>query len=108
MFRHSPLLSDSTAAYRYRRPWWRRDPRIVAAGLVLTAVCLGGLATEVYGGNHGADRVVRVQPGDTVWSIASATYGEGDVRGQVDGILAANDLNGGRLVPGQKLTLPAP
>ncbi|MFN2569208.1 MAG: LysM peptidoglycan-binding domain-containing protein [Candidatus Dormibacteria bacterium] len=108
MFHTSALLSDSTAASRYRRPRWRRDPRLLIGGVVLTCACVGGLATEVYGGSHAADRVVLVHPGDTVWGIAAAAYGDSDVRGRVDGILAANDIRGGTLVPGQRLTLPTP
>jgi nucleoid-associated protein YgaU len=53
----------------------------------------------------GATSVV-VEPGDTVWSIASAVTESGDVRTVVDQIQRLNDLEGAVLVPGQVLQLP--
>jgi LysM repeat protein len=49
---------------------------------------------------------VVVQPGDTLWSIASPVAGGGDVRPVVAQIRRLNALSSARLVPGQTLQLP--
>ncbi len=46
-----------------------------------------------------------VKPGDTLWAIASAHYA-GDPRAAVAKIAARNGIEGGLLVPGEKLVLP--
>ena len=46
-----------------------------------------------------------VQPGDTLWAIATAEYG-GDPREAIWNIEQRNDLADGPLVPGEVLTLP--
>lgn len=108
MFRDKPLLFDTAGRFRSRRRWWRRDTRRLAGGLVVGLLCAGALATEVYGSGHPNVETVRVKPGQTVWSIAQATYDSSDVRDRVDQIIADNDLRGRTLVAGQELTIPAP
>lgn len=50
---------------------------------------------------------VTVQPGDTLWSIASAhTTGSADVQETIDQISAANHLQASMLLPGEKLRIP--
>jgi nucleoid-associated protein YgaU len=49
---------------------------------------------------------VVVQPGDTLWSIASPVAGDGDVRATVAEIRRLNGLSSAGLVPGQTLRLP--
>ena len=52
------------------------------------------------------DKVVyRVQPYDTLWSIAESHY-DGDVRGAVWRIERANGLRDPTVRPGQRLVLP--
>ena len=92
----------------------RRGRRAVA-GLVLVGGF--GLATlvgpAVLGGPSegpglalvGESSVV-VQPGDTLWSIASDLAPDEDPRGVVDALQDANDLDGAELVPGQVLLVP--
>ena len=46
-----------------------------------------------------------VRPGETVWSIALASY-EGDPREHVSAIVDANDLDGAMIRVGQRLVLP--
>jgi LysM repeat protein len=46
-----------------------------------------------------------VQPGETLWSIASERYG-GDPRKGVWLLQERNDLSGTTIVPGQRLLLP--
>jgi hypothetical protein len=61
------------------------------------------------GGGHlrlaGVSSVV-VQPGDTLWSIASPVARGTDVRAVVDRIRQLNGLQSADLVPGQVLQLP--
>ncbi|UOY01630.1 LysM peptidoglycan-binding domain-containing protein [Blastococcus sp. PRF04-17] len=47
-----------------------------------------------------------VQPGDTLWSIATDLGGDGDVRVLIDEIQEINGLAGAEVVPGQILQLP--
>jgi hypothetical protein len=47
-----------------------------------------------------------VQPGDTLWSIATALVGDGDPRALVDELQAAH--GGAELHPGDVITIPAP
>ncbi|WP_324273788.1 LysM peptidoglycan-binding domain-containing protein [Blastococcus brunescens] len=47
-----------------------------------------------------------VQPGDTLWSIASSLEVDGDVRSVIDRIQELNGLRSADLVPGQELLLP--
>lgn len=48
----------------------------------------------------------RVQPGDTLWSIAATTYG-GDPREGVWKLTQANALDGSTIAAGQVLVLPS-
>jgi nucleoid-associated protein YgaU len=72
---------------------------------------LAGLALLVWSavarpsGAHGHKVTYRVQPYDTLWTIASAHYG-GDVRDAVWQIEHANHLGGTAIRPGEKLVLP--
>jgi LysM repeat protein len=53
----------------------------------------------------GPDRVYTVKPGDTLWSIATSSYG-GDPRGGVWKIEQRNGLSGRPLVAGARIVLP--
>ncbi len=79
--------------------------------MFVRVVILVALAAVVWSmtarpsGAH-ADRVVyRVQPYDTLWTIASTHY-DGDVRGAVWRIERANGLRDPTVTPGQRLVLP--
>ncbi len=51
---------------------------------------------------------VTVQNGETVWSIARKySHGQEDVREVVNRIIAANELQGKYIYPGQVLKVPA-
>jgi hypothetical protein len=56
-------------------------------------------------GAVGPERSYRVQSGDTLWSIAAASYG-GDPREGVWKLRVRNDLAGTMIAPGQLLRLP--
>ena len=53
----------------------------------------------------GSARSYRVEPGDTLWSIAAASYG-GDPRDGVWKLRQRNHLSGTTIGPGQILRLP--
>jgi nucleoid-associated protein YgaU len=78
------------------------------AALVLGAVALVSLGFA--GGAHGSASApyttVLVQPGDTLWSIATEHYPADDVRVRVDDIEQANGLHGPAIQVGQTLRLP--
>jgi LysM repeat protein len=73
--------------------------------IVLVATFLGwSLLTHTVDG-AGRAHVYVVQPGDTLWSIASARYA-GDPREGVWKLEHRNNLAGTTITPGQQLTLP--
>lgn len=83
------------------RSFWRL---VVVLGLTLAATY--GLAVVAHGGSAQVDYTVVVQPGDTLWSIASARYPSDDVRVRVDDIERANGLRSPVIEVGQTLQLP--
>ena len=76
---------------------------VVAGTLVLASV---GLAVAARGGAPPANSTVVVQPGDTLWSIATAHYPGDDVRVRIEDIEQANGLRGPTIEVGQTLKLP--
>jgi nucleoid-associated protein YgaU len=56
-------------------------------------------------GAGGTERAYRVQPGDTLWTIATSSYG-GDPREGVWKLRERNHLSGTTIAPGQVLRLP--
>ena len=72
---------------------------VAAIAVVLWAV----LARDTGAGAH--PQYHRVQPGDTLWSIAVASY-PGDPREGVWKLQRKNELSGATIVPGQRLALP--
>jgi nucleoid-associated protein YgaU len=56
-------------------------------------------------GAGGPERAYRVQPGDTLWSIASSSYA-GDPREGVWKLRERNHLSRTTIAPGQVLRLP--
>ncbi len=75
---------------------------------VLGAVAAANLALAlvVHGGTPAVYTEVVVQPGDTLWSIASAHYPGDDVRVRVDDIERLNGLHSPLIEAGQTLRLP--
>jgi LysM repeat protein len=53
----------------------------------------------------GPERSYRVEPGDTLWSIAATSYG-GDPREGIWKLRERNHLTGTTIAPGQLLRLP--
>jgi hypothetical protein len=89
-----------------------RRARLLAAVLSLAlGVAIGSwVGPLLAGGGDGLQlagvQSVVVEPGDTLWSIASGVAGTADVREVVDRIQQLNDLRGTVLIPGQVLELP--
>lgn len=73
--------------------------------MVLAAVLLWALFAGETGAG-GPERSYRVQPGDTLWSIAEKTFA-GDPREGVWELRERNELDSAVIVPGQVLVLPA-
>ncbi|SOE03734.1 LysM peptidoglycan-binding domain-containing protein [Blastococcus haudaquaticus] len=104
-----PAPTGAVRAARLRLT--RRARRLGVVLALAVAVGVGSWLGPMLGGDGGDLRLagvstVVVQPGDTLWSIASSLAGEGDVRVLVDEIQHLNDLASTDLVPGQTLRLP--
>jgi nucleoid-associated protein YgaU len=95
-----------------RRVRLTRRARLLAVVLTLAlGVAIGSWLGPRLGGGDGDLRLagvqsVVVQPGDTLWSIATGVAGTDDVRAVVDRIEHLNHLEGTLVVPGQVLDLP--
>jgi nucleoid-associated protein YgaU len=79
--------------------------RLAAVMILALGVSLG-LAVAAHGSSAG-DTTVVVQPGDTLWSIASQRYPSDDVRARVEDIERANGLSSPVIQVGETLRLPA-
>jgi nucleoid-associated protein YgaU len=90
-------------ATRAGGPRWPRRVVLVLGTVLLASL---GLAVSAHGGTSPTYTTVVVQPGDTLWSIASEHYPADDVRVRVDDIEQANGLQGPRIEAGQTLRLP--
>ena len=90
----------------------RRARRLALLLAVAAGIALGSWLAPLLGvGDGGGLRLagvtsVVVQPGDTLWSIASPVAADGDVRAVVAEIRQLNGLSSADLVPGQTLRLP--
>lgn len=73
---------------------------VALAALLLWALFAGET------GAGGPERSYRVEPGDTLWSIAERTF-PGDPREGVWELRERNELDSAVIVPGQVLVLPA-
>jgi LysM repeat protein len=72
--------------------------------VLVAAVVLWAMLARDTGASAGST-LYRVQPGDTLWSIALAHVG-GDPREAVWEIQQLNGLEGATIVPGQRLLVP--
>jgi LysM repeat protein len=92
--------------------------RVRRRRLTATVLAAGALfwigsrpVAEAVGPVEGPSRGPRthvVRPGETLWSIAVRLEPGRDPRETVHAIAAANDVDPGALVPGQRLVVPAP
>ena len=79
----------------------------LAAVLVVALSVSVGFAVVAHGGTAAVETTVVVQPGDTLWSIASEHYPSDDIRARVDDIERANGLHSPLIEAGETLRLPA-
>ena len=104
----SAPLHGSAASLRLTRRG--RLVVFVAALLVTLSAMLLAVVPSVIATVTAGDPVpvseVTVQPGDTLWDIASAANPGGDVTQTVDEIAELNALSNGQLRVGQELTIP--
>ena len=78
---------------------------LAALSLMVTLPTLSNM--HLYAATAQRYTTVTVQPGDTLWSIASAhTNSSDDVQATIDRISAANHLNNSGLQPGERLRIP--
>ena len=75
---------------------------VLAVGIVVAS---GSVATD-DAGTPEPTTVVQVQPGDTLWGIASAVADDGDVASMMDRIEKLNALDHSSLQAGQRLLVP--
>lgn len=100
-----PVVAPRPAPVRLTR---RGRVVVLLAGLVATLVLAlvwssGSAATE----QPAHTRMVVVQPGQTLWSIASRVTHGRDTGAMVDRIVALNGLDSGVIDLGQRLRVPA-
>lgn len=82
---------------------------LTAAVLVITLVASGGAQATNQGqtgGGYTGMREIVVQPGQTLWSIASAAEPSVDPRVVVQEIMSANAMTGTTISVGQLLWVP--
>lgn len=96
-----------------------RRGRIVLVGvpLILLSVLLISLAGFLNSPAKAADSAselsltptvsVTVQPGQSLWAIAGSVAPERDTRDVVADIVQLNNLDGGRVMPGQQIFVPS-
>jgi nucleoid-associated protein YgaU len=107
--RGRPATAVRPAGVRLRLT--RRARRLAVVLALAAGVALGSWLGPLLSGGGGdlhlaGVQSVVVQPGDTLWSIATSLNGDGDVRSVIDEIQQLNGLNSAVLVPGQTLLLP--
>ena len=115
--RHGERIPVAPAKRHRNSIYWHRRFVVLAVALIVVLVIrvlvaqLGGgpLATFGPGGPLGAAPaghvVYVVQPGDTLWKIATQMDGHGDPRPVVDSLV--RQLHGAQLQIGQRINLPA-
>jgi len=86
-------------------PLWRHAGRWVLAVIVMFLVGWG-LARVAIGDTAPTETTVVVEPGDTLWAIASAHYPDADPRERVEAIEQLNGLSGPVIEVGEVLRLP--
>ena len=87
----------------FASPYVRRRASALSVIVCIVALALLALPGSSSGAHPPRHHVVL--PGDTLWAIASATYG-GDTQSHVEAIARASHLESALIVPGQRLVLP--
>jgi len=95
---------------RYRsRPLRRRQGLGLKAALAAVPILLTALllSRPAYGGGPAGTETLVVRSGDSLWSIATSRYPEGDPRAHVDAIVRLNHLGSRPIYVGERITVPA-
>jgi LysM repeat protein len=79
--------------------------RIAAVALLVLAFLVGALLAASPSESARIPRSHTVVQGETLWSIASASYG-GDPRSHIESIIHRNDIVDATIQPGEVLVLP--
>ena len=80
---------------------------VVTLAVAVLVVTAGGFAiARAVDGGSPTTQVVLVEPGQSIWSIATATDPEADPGETAATIQRLNGLDGGSVVPGQRLVVP--
>jgi hypothetical protein len=100
--------AQRVSPYRERALPRRNAVRLKAAMVVVILTLLWvGMIRVAYGGGRTGSEEIRVQVGQTLWSIASARYPDDDTRQRVQDIVELNHLGSGAIYPGETLKVPA-
>ena len=75
---------------------------VFGAGFAMQA----GAGSKVIATKPESYVVVTIAPGETIWSVAKALNGSGDVRQLVDEIIKVNGLQSSDLAAGSKIRVP--
>jgi LysM repeat protein len=79
--------------------------RLVVVGMLVLAFLVGALLAAAPSQGSRVASTHEVRAGETLWSIASTTYG-GDPRPHIDSIIERNSLEDATIQPGEVLVLP--
>jgi nucleoid-associated protein YgaU len=79
--------------------------RVVVVGMLVFAFLVGALLAASPSDGARLPRSHVVRQGETLWGIASSSYG-GDPRPHVDAIIHRNGLDDATIEPGETLVLP--
>jgi hypothetical protein len=104
---------DVHSGYRRSRYYAPLVPRRKAARikigriLVVLGILMIVFVQAAYGGGRTGTDTITVQPGQTLWSIATARYPDDDTRGRVWEIVHLNRLGVQPIYAGERLSVPA-
>lgn len=108
--RHLHLVTDLPRPAHLQLTRRGRLAVLVAALLTLAVLVVAlGSSTTATGDSGGpmATRSVTVEPGDTLWKVASQANPNGDIRQTVDDIMQLNSLpSAGGLQMGSEIAVP--
>jgi nucleoid-associated protein YgaU len=103
---YARAIHSSRLHRRRPTPAWKIAARRIAMGAAVFVILVFAMAQAVHGSATGGYMTVTVQPGDSVWSIASHRYPEADTREKVQEILDANRLGSPEIYAGEQLKVP--
>lgn len=96
---------DEMTVVRRKKPTLMPAITLAALSLMVALPTLSSM--HLYAASAQRFTTVTVQPGDTLWSIASAHMSNnGDVQTTIDRISETNHLSASDLQPGQRLRIP--